>query len=302
MRREDRVRVVDQRGRGSGVDSRGRPDRARLEEDDVVEAAPRRRLGGADGVDRPSVIETERRGVLGAGAVARVRLVQQVVARDRRVRGELARQAGPGPHELRLDPIAVQVEALPGLADGRRDLADLEAARRQAVGQRRPLRRAVPALLVREARCALLGPRRGDVLAPGVLVHVEHDIDALLARPRHCLADPVHVCLVEAAAFRLERRPVDQKADHVHAQRMDAGEVVARQRHGRRQRRALLPVVAQLVDVDAAQQHLPTVARDDRRAVAAHGVQARQGLRGGWDQARRQRRRDADGREAAHLW
>ncbi len=94
----------------------------------------------------------------------------------------------------------------------------------------------------------------GDVLAPRVLMHVQDDVQIMVSRPGHGFADALHVALVERTGRRLQGGPVDEQPDDAHPETRDLAEVVLTERQHRAMRRVGLVVVAELVDVDAAQQ------------------------------------------------
>ncbi len=164
------------------------------------------------------------------------RLVEQVVAGDRRFVPAVARDLGPQAHEAIL-----QVGARPqGLAGAQR----LEPARRH--------------------------------------VHVEHEVHAVLLRPRNVVVQPLPAIIQVLAGrgVRFERAVVHVEADRVHSHRGDALEVglvvvAARQAH-------IAPDV--VAEGDAAQGDHVTGAVDDLRAAHAQELRrsrARTGIGAG---------------------
>ena len=105
--------------------------------------------------------------------------------------------------------------------------------------------------------------------SPRVLVHVELHVDVVRPRPAHHLLDVGDVALVERAALRFERRPADDEADDVEPQLGELREVVLGERQRCSQARDALVVLAEPVDVGAAQDHRPVVIVDDPRRRAA---------------------------------
>jgi hypothetical protein len=103
-------------------------------------------------------------------------------------------------------------------------------------------------------------------------VHVEHDVQAALAGPVNGLADAGDERVVEGARPRLERRPVHEQPHRVEPQRGDPVEVALAERDHRLEARVRLVVVAELVDVHAAQEHLAAGAVEDRGICAAGGA------------------------------
>ena len=83
------------------------------------------------------------------------------------------------------------------------------------------------------------------------------------------LLDLLEVRRVELAALGLERRPRDAQPHDVEAVLGDAGEVLFGERPGLVHLGPRLVEVDELVDVDAAQQHLVAVAVRDDVAVRA---------------------------------
>jgi hypothetical protein len=132
-------------------------------------------------------------------------------------------------------------------------------------------------------------------------VHVEDRVEAVLGGPAHRLPHARHVRLVEGAAGGLERRPVHQQAHAVEAQARDRREVVLGEREHGVERGVGAVVVAELIDVDPAEQGLAPARVEDRGRGAAGGVEARQvGRSRGRRRAREQRRRHDECPSADH--
>ena len=247
---------------------------------------PRRPLAGADRADGAVVVLTERPDLVDADLQTGMRFVEQVVAGDvLLVARTRAPDAGPTWRPART-----------GCRRGRRrrtrrpprrraksfERVVGAATRETPVGEGRPQRRAVPADRRAEPRRHARLPRWcRDVLAPGILVHVEHDVEIVPRGPADRLPYACDVPGVEGAALGLERRPAHHEPHHVEAEtRRLALEVALTQRQHRRQRGVGGVVVAELVDVDAAQQDLPAASVDDRGIVSAVDLESRKCLRG----------------------
>ena len=316
VRREHQVRGVGEARERHGGDAEQRPLALRLPEPDAARRADRG-LAGADGVEGPVVEGAEQQQLGGAdrrrpglGSLSRSQPATLGSAGERRRRGgPRCRRGGPG------CPAAVEVEAGPRLGDGRRQLAHPGAgARRQPVGEGRPRRRAVPTDRRLEPGEAGLRRRRADRRAPGVLVHVDDDVE-VVARPPSAIAsaDLGDVRLVEGAGRRLEPATSSRAA--------------ARRRSRARRCRAksssvsgsvggcagwFCVVLGELVDVDAAQQHRPPVVVDE--AGAGPGLHAERRERRPWrrqrtgrpgddrGQGQQQRRRPGGDHRAAIKW
>ena len=107
-------------------------------------------------------------------------------------------------------------------------------------------------------------------------MHVENDVQPVAGGPTNGLSDSAEVALVEHAPAGLEQRPVHDQAHAVEANRGHLCEVVLGERDGGLQGGVGLVVVAQLVGVDTAQQHLTVLGVLDASRGATHHVQRRQ--------------------------
>src|SRR5581483_8710983 len=116
---------------------------------------------------------------------------------------------------LGLDAVAMEPEVVEGLTYGGRQFAELLPAGRQTVGDGGPLWRAGPSDRGLQTGRAGLAGRRGDVLGPRILVHVEHDVEPVTAGPVDRLLDAGDVGLVEHSAAGLEQRTVHDQPDAV---------------------------------------------------------------------------------------
>ena len=209
-------------------------------------------------------------------AVAVIGLVDEIEARDGGLARERAPDRAPDADEVTLDPVAVGVEAVPRGEHGRAVLATAGRAGARPVGDGRPLRRAVPADRRTGAGGAHHAPRRRDVLAPGVLVHVDDGVDAPPGRVLDGALHQREVPLVDPARSGLETRPRHQQAYHVEAVGGHGVPVGPGDRHDRRQGRVVLVVVAERVQVDTPKRDLATGGVDDRGAEAVVDVQREQ--------------------------
>ena len=176
----------------------------------------------------------------------------------------------PGADELGLDAVAVGVEVAERRRDRGGEVAGQELAVQRPVGDRRPGRGAVPAGGRRGAAAALLG-RAGQRVAPGVLVHVQHGVDAVrlgrghrgldLRRGRPGRTRPASGSSRDQdMPSRTTLKPIAA----IWAKSASVSGCVGRDR------RIAQVVVDQLVHVDAAQDHLPAgdVADGGQPAVA----------------------------------
>ncbi len=95
----------------------------------------------------------------------------------------------------------------------------------------------------------------------------------MCSSPAQRLPDTSQVSLRDAAALRLEQRPRQRQAHDVHAKRCDVREVLLGQRLHRRQRRIAVQILAELVDVHAAQRDARAGGVHELRPVhiGAHG-------------------------------
>ncbi len=222
---------------------------------------------------------------------------------------EVAGQPAPGLDEVGLDAVGVVVEVLPRVRHRRRELPLGDAAGRGAVGDRGPGGRAVPAVGGSAGAGAGDAVRRVDRETVGVLVHVEDDVQPVRRGPVDRLPDLVDVRRVVGARRRLERRPGHDQPDAVEAEVGDVAEVVLGQRDRRLVVGVRLVVLAELVHVHAAQQHLGAAPVADRRVVAPGRVQPREHLRlvalrrdggSGRDDHEGRQERGGDGDETDH--
>ena len=273
VRREHEVAVAGEPGRRRGPLPERRPHHVGLEEDDVREPAalalPARIAAMVRRVEAPEV----RRGVV-AEVGAEARLVEQVEAGDGAARGRSPAPAGPR-----------SAPAGSGCRRCRRRSAATRPAPPARSRARRACRWTAPSVMVAQAgapsqpllglvpgRAGLAGPGV-DVHPPGVLVHVQHDVQAELPGPAHRAPDLGDVRRVVGASGRLQPGPAHQQPHGVEPQPGDAAEVVAGLRRDRRVRRVGLVVLHEPVDVDPAQQHLRAPVVADRGARAGRGVQ-----------------------------
>ncbi len=232
-----------------------------LDEHDVVER--RARLRGPDGADHIGEQVVVEGLELGGGA-RRLRLVEDVVAGHLGATGEAGRHRGPRRDEPAADAVDVVVEAVPCPLDRRRAVAVAPPeAGREPVGERRPRGGAVPPLGRRGPRRARGGVGRRDEGGVGVLVHVDDRVDAVRRGRIDGGLDLVEVALVDGAAGRLDARPRDQQADHREATGRHGVPVGVGQRDGGRDGGDALPVLAERVDVGAAEQDVAARGVDD---------------------------------------
>ena len=204
VRRVDEVGVGAEARQGTRQGQRSGED-GRLEQPEVAEASGRSPLGGPDGGQHPSVERAQEREVGDSRREPRTRLVQQVVARDRRIGGEAARQRGPGLHEVGLHAAEIEVERLEGGLDGERHLPQGHAAGGGRPDElRRPGRSAVPTDDGLQGSGTGHAIRRPDGGAPRVLVHVEDHVDVVGAGPADDLLDAVEVRPVDGPRPRFE--------------------------------------------------------------------------------------------------
>ncbi len=181
--------------------------------------------------------------------------------------------------------------------------------RRRPVGLMRPGDR-------RERGRTALSGRGVEVLAPRVLVDVDHRIDPLRAQPAHDLSDPIDVGRIDSPGLRLEQRPGNRQAHHVIAEVAHLHPIERADRHrldgvvapraptvpvsggvdrvrGGHWRRGIRVVILEPVEVHPSQQHRTTVvvadlgqaaggprALDVKKAEAVdHLVRGRPGMR-----------------------
>jgi hypothetical protein len=103
--------------------------------------------------------------------------------------------------------------------------------------------------------------------------HCSQDhVEVALAGPVDRLVDAVDVLAIEQPGLGLERRPVHEQADRVEADAGNLVEVAGRERDDGVELQVGAVVVAELVHVDAAQQHLSSAGVDDRRVGAGFRV------------------------------
>jgi hypothetical protein len=223
-----------------------------------------------------------------------VRLVEQVPADDAGLGGQRRGDPAPRRHERGLDLVAVAEEVRERLGDRGGELAGVgRAAGAHPVEARRPRRRAVPADRGGQAGRTGLALRRGDVLAPRILVQVYDRRHPLGGSVADRAAHPGQVGLGERAALGLPGRPVGHQAHDVEAETPHAGEVGAGERDHRRLGWFGGVVVAELVDVHAAQQDLAARPVDERRVLPALDGDLRERRGGG----RREQQRGDDGQK-----
>ena len=280
-------------GRGTLPDQR--PEDARLDQHEVTEAAAAP-LAAPDRRQRPLVEGSELRGLLGTECI---RLVHHVDSRHRPTAREPLGDVGEHPRVARLDADSARAgrigeEVAPGGADRRVDLARVEEAPRLVLVERRPGGCTVPAERGLVAGRAGLVEPPGQRRSPGVLVEVDDRVNALAFEAADPLRNPVEVTLVVIARRRLDPRPGNDQPDHVPADSRDPSWILPFERQDGLHVRAL-PVLAERVDVDAAQNHLATARVDDPAAVDRIGLraQARQ-RRGAGRQCRDQRDGDRE--------
>ena len=94
-------------------------------------------------------------------------------------------------------------------------------------------------------------------------MHVDHAVHAVLGSGSDVGVHLVQVALVNVASRGFHPRPGDQQADHAEAVGRHLGPVRIAHRDGGVQLGNALPVLAQRVDVGAAQQHIPILGVDD---------------------------------------
>ena len=161
-------------------------------------------LGRAKGVDEACGEGRKlRRGR--ADIAAPMRLIEQIVARHRRFSGELAGQCRPRLDQLALNAVTIIIEVHERFADRRCELAGTaESAGAFSVGDRRPLGRPIPADGRFRPRCAVDVRRRGNVLAPRILVHVEDGVDPIGLGGVDGSMDAAEIVRTDLVAHRFE--------------------------------------------------------------------------------------------------
>src|SRR6202043_3694727 len=139
-------------------------------------------------------------------------LVDDLIAGDGRFFVEAfgEREHGVGVVLLQPNPVrggGVVIQLLKVFGDGRVELARAVGRARGRGVRAGPKRRAVEAANRLRRRRAGFTRRGVDVLAPGVLVHVDHDVDARALGPADDLGDALDVVLVELSRRGLEQAP-----------------------------------------------------------------------------------------------